>query len=139
MYQLCNGSDKKFGFVIPPENQYSREVSIFEAPIDCLSHQTLCKEGFIPPFDGWRLSLGGTSDLSLKHFLEHHKEVTHCVICTDNDEAGEAAAVKITALPGISSERSPPLGCNDWNDLLQNLQKAERTQNKERNNSAPQK
>lgn len=130
----ADGSDKRYGFVIPPENPNSREIAVFEAPIDCLSHQTLCKEGFIPPFDGWRLSLGGTSDLALKHFLENHTEVTHCLICTDNDEAGEMAAAKIAELPGISAERSPPVIENDWNDALCVLQKTKRTQNRTRNN-----
>jgi hypothetical protein len=68
------GSDKKCGFVLPPNNPNSREIAVFESPIDCLSNQTLCKHGFIPPFEGWRLSLGGTSDLALKHFLEKHKQ-----------------------------------------------------------------
>lgn len=133
----ADGSDKRYGFIIPPENPNSREIAAFEAPIDCLSHQTLCKQGFIPPFDGWRLSLGGTSDLALKHFLENHMEVTHCIICTDNDEAGEMAAAKISELPGITSERSIPVIENDWNDALCALQKAERLQNREQRNEMP--
>ena len=133
----ADGSDKKYGFVIPPENPNSRTVAVFEAPIDCLSHQTMCKHGLIPTFDGWRLSLGGTSILALEHFLERHTEITHCLICTDNDEAGELVAAKITDIRGISSERSPPVTENDWNDALMILQKAERTQNRARQNNEP--
>ena len=128
----ADGSDKKYGFVIPPENSNSREIAAFEAPIDCLSHQTLCKQGFIEPFGGWRLSLGGTGIIALEHFLATHPEVTHCRICTDNDEAGAVAAAKISEIPGISSERSLPASGNDWNDMLMSAQKAERMQNKSR-------
>jgi hypothetical protein len=133
----ADGSDKRYGFIIQPENPNRYEVAAFEAPIDALSHQTLCKYGFIPPFDGWRLSLGGTSVLALEHFLETHKGITHCLICTDNDEAGEIAAAKIAALPGISSERSVSGAEADWNDMLQSLQKAERTQNRARHSETP--
>lgn len=125
-----SSSDKRYGFIIPPENPGSTTAACFEAPIDCLSHQTLCKQGFIPPFDGWRISLGGTSILALEHFLERHKEITHCLICTDNDEAGDKAASKIAKLPGISTDRLRPVRENDWNDTLQAMQKAERLQNK---------
>jgi hypothetical protein len=128
----ADGSDKRYGFVIPPTNPDSHEIAVLEAPVDCLSHQTLCKDGFIPVFDGWRLSLGGTSTLALEHFLERHAEVTRCLVCTDNDAAGEAAAAKIAAMPGIKSERVFPGNMNDWNDLLQALRKAERTQNRAR-------
>jgi hypothetical protein len=134
----ADGSDKRYGFLIPPKNPNSREIAVFEAPIDCLSHQTLCKQGFIPPFDGWRLSLGGTSLLALEHFLEIQERVTHCLICTDNDEAGDAAAKKIAELPGVSSARLLPLTGNDWNDALQAMQKTERLQNRARVGSAPQ-
>ena len=123
-----DGSDKRYSFILPPNNPCSQTVAVFEAPIDCLSHQTLCKEGFIPNFNGWRLSLGGTSTLALEHFLEKHSEVIHCLVCTDNDEAGEMAAAKIEEMPDITSERSPPFMENDWNDELQAMQKAERTQ-----------
>ncbi len=129
----ADGSDKRYGFIMPPSNPNSQSVAVFEAPIDCLSHQTLCKEGFIPPFDGWRLSLGGTSPLALECFLENHSQITHCLICTDNDEAGEKAAARISELHGITSERSPPSMGNDWNDMLRALQKTERTQNRARN------
>ena len=126
----AGGSDKRYGFVLPPENPNSREVAVYEAPIDCLSHQTLCKQGFIPPFDGWRLSLGGTSITALEQFLKQHPEVTHCIVCTDNDDAGDTAAARIAEMPDITSVRSPPAAGNDWNDALQYLQKAERIQNK---------
>ena len=128
----ADGSDKKYGFILPPENPNSRAVACYESPIDCLSHQTLCKHGYIPHFDGWRLSLGGTSSLALEHFLQRQPNITHCLICTDADKAGDTAADKIAALAGITIERSTPTYGSDWSDTLQAVRKAERTQNKVR-------
>ncbi|MDR1703310.1 MAG: DUF3991 domain-containing protein [Clostridiales bacterium] len=128
----ADGSDKRYGFILPPSDPQSGAVAAFEAPVDCLSHQTLCKEGCIPPFDGWRLSLGGTSILALEHFISSRAEVTHCLVCTDNDEAGEAAAAKIAGLPGITTERVRPGLANDWNDMLQSVHKEERIQKRTR-------
>jgi hypothetical protein len=124
----AEGSEKRFGFVLPPSNPDSDTVAIFEAPIDCLSHKTMACQGFIEPFDGWRLSLGGTALAALSNFLERHTSVRHCLICTDNDEAGDLAAARIAELPGITSERCVPVGGNDWNDGLLALQKADRLQ-----------
>jgi len=89
-----------------PDNSTTNVVAIFESPIDCLSHQTLCKQGFIQPFDGWHLSLGGTSILALEHFLQQHPNIKHCIICTDADEAGEKVAAKIAELSGMTTLRS---------------------------------
>ena len=133
----ADGSDKRYGFILPPDNPSSRMVAVCESPIDCLSHQTLCRQGYIPPFDGWRLSLGGTSPLALEHFLESNGNATHCVIATDNDEAGRKIAEKITMLaatPGSSpvygktTERSLPPRGDDWNGALEAIKKAERKQ-----------
>ena len=133
----ADGSEKKYGFTLPPDNPKSREIAVLESGIDCLSHQTLCKQGFIPPFDGWRLSLGGTSITALEHFVKQHPEVTHCLICLDNDEAGEIAAAKIAEMPGITTVRVLPVAGNDWNDALKILQKAEHTKSRERDIKAP--
>ncbi len=70
------GSDKQYGFLLPPDNPASAAVTIFESAVDALSHQTLCLRGDIPPFDGWRLSLGCTSPAALMYFLEHQPQVT---------------------------------------------------------------
>lgn len=128
----ADGSNKRYGFALPPSNPNSNAVAVFESPIDCLSHQTLCKHGYIQDFDGRRLSLGGTSILALEHFLNRRPDVTHCLICTDADEAGDMAAAKITAIPGITTERSPPIHGADWNEALMAIKKAERAQIKAR-------
>ncbi|MCL2199926.1 MAG: DUF3991 and toprim domain-containing protein [Defluviitaleaceae bacterium] len=128
--QDAEGSDKSYGFTLLPSNPNTREVVVFEAPINALSHQTLCKQGFLPPFEGWRLSLGCTSTKALERFLAHHPEVNHCIIATDNDDAGDHAAIRIEALPKITTTRIIPT-TGDWNDMLQDLQKSERTKNKD--------
>ena len=131
----ADGSDKRYGFVIPPKNPHSNEVAIYEAPIDCLSHQTLCEQRYIPPFDGWRLSLGGSSITALEHFLAQHPQIKHCIVCTDNDEVGERIAEHVAEMQGITSERSLPIHGNDWNNTLQDMKKAERTQGKVRSST----
>ena len=117
---MCDaeGSNKKYAFLIPPKNPETKAVMLFESPIDCLSHQTLCKCGISPDFDGWRVSLGGTASVALVHFLEQHTEINHCIIATDNDEAGNKAAERIANEIAITSERVHPLQGKDWNDAL---------------------
>ena len=110
----ADGSDKKYGFVLPPFSSDSDTVAVFESPVDALSHQTL-----YPEFSGWRLSLGCTALLSLTHFLEHRSGVSHVIVCTDNDKAGNLAATKIAELQGITATRSLPSDNHkDWNDAL---------------------
>ena len=114
----AEGSIKKFGFMLPPKNPDSPAVMLFESPIDCLSHQTLCKRGDIPDFDGWRLSLGGTSGVALIGFLERFQNIDHCIIATDNDEAGNAIAERMADKITVTTERVHPLHGKDWNDAL---------------------
>jgi len=42
-------------------------------------------------WDGYRLSLGGTSLLAIKEFLSAHPEIQKIEVCLDNDVAGKAA------------------------------------------------
>jgi len=129
----ADGSDKKYGFVIPPDNRRNNNsadtVAVFESPIEALSHQTMCLQEYIPQFDGWRVSLSGTSTLGLEYFLEHKPQVTHCVVCTNNDEAGHKAMERIKELEeplGIAVTRALPPQGNDWNNALEAVRKAER-------------
>ena len=126
----AEGSNKKYCFLIQPADPESSTAAIFEAPVDALSHQTMSLYGYIPQFDGWRISLGGTSTIGLSHFLETHPQVGHCVICTDYDEAGNRVAEQIAELEGITTERSIPIHGTDWNDALEIVQKAQRTHNR---------
>jgi hypothetical protein len=110
-------SDKQFGFVLPPIAGESDTVMVFESPIDALSHQTI-----FPQHNGWRLSLGGTSLAALTNFLDRHSEVRNVIVSTDNDKAGNIAAVKIADLSDIAVTRLlPPSGSRDWNDALNSV------------------
>jgi hypothetical protein len=125
----AGGSEKRYGFAIPPHGPGSDTVAVFESPVDALSHKALC-----PSFGGWRLSLGCASTAALANFLERHGEVKNVIACTDNDRAGEAAAAKIAAIQGITAARSLPPTGKDWNEALQaqeTSQKAVPTNRKE--------
>lgn len=131
----ADGSCKDYGFLLPPENTESTTVTVYESPIDCLSAQTLCKRGYLPEYDGWHLSLGGTCTNALLHFIQNRPEINHCIIATDNDEPGNTAAEKIAqAVQEISKskenpitmERSLPLLGKDWNDFLLSTLQTER-------------
>lgn len=88
-----SGSDKRFSFCYPPDQPGSRQLAVFEAPIDALSHASLQKlEGW--PWNGYRLSLGGTSPVALISFLERHPEITRVALYMDNDLAGLTNARK---------------------------------------------
>jgi len=94
-----DGSDKRYGFLLAPETPAGQgHVAVFEAPVDALSHLTMYRQGHLV-WDGWRLTLSGSSLLALIHFLEQHPEVDNCHICTDNDKTGEQLTGKILALP----------------------------------------
>jgi len=114
----AEGSIKKYGFVLPPNNLSSNSVAIFESPIDSMSHFTLCKRGEVPAFDGWRLSLGGMCVDTLTQFLKHHSRINYCLICTDNDNAGNYIAERISQEVQIRTERSLPIFGKDWNETL---------------------
>jgi hypothetical protein len=88
------GSDKRFSFVLQPNNPNSRNLAVTEAPIDVLSHATIHKLNG-DKWDGYRLSLGGVSSLALISFLEQHPEITSVQLCLDNDTAGRNATDRI--------------------------------------------
>jgi DNA primase len=90
----------------------------------------MCGQGFVEPFDGWRLSLGGTSLSALRNFLERHNGVAKCLVCTDDDEAGRRAYDEVRKIPGITVERILPIAGKDWNEGLLAMQKAKRLQNR---------
>ena len=91
------GSDKEYSFCYPPRNPGSRHVAVFEAPIDALSHATLQElEGW--KWDGYRLSLGGTSHVALIAFLKRHPEIRRVSLYMDNDLGGLKNARRIKAM-----------------------------------------
>lgn len=94
----CQNSDKRYAF-----NQQGKEkdrIYIFESPIDLLSHCTITnihansKDAYKQQT---RISLCGTSDVSLKSYLERHPEVKILSFRLDNDEAGHQQTEKYIA------------------------------------------
>ena len=126
----CAGSDKRFSFRMPEKEAASGAVAAFEAPIDALSHATL-----YPGWSGHRLSLGGTSDVALRAFLEATPQTSHVSLCLDADEAGQTAAQRITESLGRDARFShltvttdpPPVG-KDYNEALLHAARHERAQ-----------
>ncbi len=116
----CAGSDKRFSFRVTAKEAASGAVAVFEAPIDALSHATL-----YPGWGGHRLSLGGTSEVALRAFLEANPQTSHMSLCLDADEAGRTAAQRITESLGRDTRFShivvtadpPPVG-KDYNEAL---------------------
>lgn len=109
------GSDKSFGFCYRGRG---KELFVFEAPIDLLSHIALY------PAE-WRersyLALGGVSTKALERFLSECQDIESIYIATDNDQAGNNAAEKLAELipQGISVYRFLPQAKN-WNEDLIN-------------------
>ncbi len=118
------GSDKEYSFCYPPRNPDSRHVAVFEAPIDALSHATLQElEGW--KWDGYRLSLGGTSHVALIAFLKRHPEIRRVSLYMDNDLGGLKNARRIKAMlhedqrfRHIRVGINPPRTGKDYNEML---------------------
>ena len=118
------GSDKEFNFRIPAKNPDSHHLAVFEAPIDALSHATLQEHGGWD-WDGYRLSLGGTSSVALVAFLERNPQIRRVTLHLDNDLAGFTAARKIKArlaedmrFGHIHVSINPPRRGKDYNEAL---------------------
>ena len=132
------GSDKRYSFSLPAESKESRLLTVFESPIDLLSHTTLHQLGALDdghdwPADTHRLSLGGTSDVALMAYLERNPVIDQIYLCLDADEAGQMAVRKIAAklagddrLGHISVfKRLPQNSAKDYNDVLLRVVEAE--------------
>ncbi|MBQ3416683.1 MAG: toprim domain-containing protein, partial [Ruminococcus sp.] len=119
------GSDKAYSFCLPPEKAHSSQVAVFEAPIDALSHATMQElDGW--QWNGYRLSLGGTSPVALIAFLERHPEIRRVTLHMDNDLGGLKNARKIRDMlradPKYKHIRvgiNPPHQGKDYNEMLQ--------------------
>jgi hypothetical protein len=124
-----SGSDKRYSFCYPPKQPGSKHLAVFEAPIDALSHATLQEmQGW--KWDGYRLSLGGTSHVALTAFLERHPEIKRVMLYMDNDLAGITNARKIKTMlredarfKYIRVSVKPPRQGKDYNEkLIQTLE-----------------
>ena len=108
-----SGSDKSCGFSY---RGIGNQLFVFEAPIDLLSFICLYS-------DKWMqrsyVSLGGVSGKALDCFLSERRDVRKVFLCTDNDEAGNAAAQRLaqSIADGIEVIRFSP-AMKDWNEVL---------------------
>ncbi|MGL5434530.1 MAG: DUF3991 domain-containing protein [Lachnospiraceae bacterium] len=79
-------SDKTYGFTMEGK---SNRIYEFEAPIDAMSHATLCKLYGIDWREDHRVSEGCLSDKALQRYLQNHPEIDEIVFCYDNDMDGK--------------------------------------------------
>nr|WP_312577796.1 DUF3991 and TOPRIM domain-containing protein [Sedimentibacter sp.] len=125
--QDIEGSDKRFGFLLPASTPSGEIVMVAEAPIDALSLATLQKRKDVGWESRYYLSLGGVSPLALLHLLQNCPQINHIVLGLDNDKAGLEAIeqIKIAVYENkILRDRTlcitispPPVG-KDYNDTL---------------------
>ncbi|MBR3043988.1 MAG: DUF3991 and TOPRIM domain-containing protein [Oscillospiraceae bacterium] len=117
----CTGSDKRYSFCMEGTNP--EKLIVFESPIDAMSHATLVN-AITGKLDAWkvhtRLSLGGTADTALLHYLSEHPKCRDITLCLDNDEAGLSAAKLIAQkLTGQGyAVKILPSKCKDFNEQL---------------------
>lgn len=135
----ATGSDKRYGFCIPPQVDTS-QLAIYEAAPDAMAHMTLenlAGAGVGGAADKWRLSLGGIyapqpdaqgqvkhmkPPVALEQFLTQHPEISSIEVCFDNDEAGRGAALQIAELYSERYEikqNLPAIENADYADLAQ--------------------
>ena len=86
--QDVENSDKTYGFCMEGR---SDRVYEFEAPIDAMSHATLCKLYGIDWREDHRVAEGCLSDKALSRYLKSHPEIREIVFCYDNDVDGKDA------------------------------------------------
>ena len=122
--QDVSGSQKAYSFSISGK---SGILNVFEAPIDALSYISLQKLYGKQMKDSY-VALGGVTDKALKRFLEEHTDVEKIRVCTDNDQAGEMAALRIKEQYGNKYKvlRHRPTH-KDFNEDLVALRYQERT------------
>jgi hypothetical protein len=118
------GSDKRYSFSLPAQEPQSKTLTVFESPIDALSHMTLSELRGMGDCCH-RLSLAGTSHIALEAFLERDRGINRVIFQMDSDEAGITGALRIQErLAGderfrhINATVSPISECKDMNDFL---------------------
>ena len=122
----CTGSDKRYGFIMtasPSASTQPNSLYIFESAIDAMSHASLVNAQ-TGDKNAWlqhnRLSLAGTADMALVHYLNTHLHVKELIFCLDNDTAGQEATTNLMRKytdNGYIVRTESPLG-KDFNDDL---------------------
>ena len=76
-------SDKNYGFTF---NGTSKNLYVFESPIDLLSHMTLFKlSEKIDYKQDNRISCGGLFNMAIDTYLKNNKHIENIIFCFDND------------------------------------------------------
>ena len=101
--QDVENSDKTYGFCM---EGHSNRVYEFEAPIDAMSHATLCKLYGMDWQEDHRVAEGCLSDKALARYLKLHPEIREIVFCYDNDMDGRDAKGQPHNHGQVQAERS---------------------------------
>ena len=76
-------SDKHYGFSF---NGVSKNLYVFESPIDLMSHITIFKlENRVDWKKDNRVSCGGLFDMAIDTYLKQNKDIENIIFCFDND------------------------------------------------------
>jgi len=133
-------SDKRFSFLLPPKTIACTDLAVFESPIDAMSHAALTERGY-STWDGYRLSLGGTSALALTAFLKRNIQIERVALCLDADGAGRMATQNVQKMlltdkrfSHITVDDKPPENCKDYNEVLVHAIAQERRQTRDDKN-----
>lgn len=119
-----SGSSKCFGFKSlaswteehSNKERNSRNLYVFESPIDLMSFTTL-----YPKYrhENHYLSLGGVSSVAIHTFLSERKDVKHIYLCLDHDSAGHDAGARIfDEIPDKYAVTQLIPSEKDWNEVL---------------------
>jgi hypothetical protein len=134
------GSDKAYGFHLKAKDATSKSLTVFESPVDLLSHLTL---GELDGWEqgGWRLSLAGTASAALESFLKRRSEINRVILHMDGDEAGITGALRIKSLiesdihfSHVRVSVKPVSGNKDYNERLVQVRTTENDKTQERRN-----
>lgn len=120
-----SGSQKEYSFKSlafwSTENRkkrLSRNLYVFESPIDLLSFITLYPKYWQ---ENHYLSLGGVSGKALKKLLSERQDIEQIYLCLDNDKAGHEASAKLfDEIPTRYAVTQLVPEQKDWNEVLIN-------------------
>lgn len=111
-------SDKSYSF--NTINKDSKDLYVFESPIEMMSYMTLYKNINRIDFDSNAISLSSVSDVALERFLKESEiNIENIILCLNNDKAGIEASGQIADkyLSGYNISMEFPI-LEDWNDEL---------------------
>lgn len=140
----ATGSNKAYSFKLESQEK-TDTIFIFEGAIDVLSYATFFKLYGQKWENKTMISLAGVYQpskiieeskipLTIKNYLENHKEIKRIILCLDNDSAGRKAtkALKTVLSKQYEILDRPPKYEKDYNDYLCKFLGINRTKNTEK-------